>query len=212
MADTASAQHTHRERLAHDERRGEILSAVRAICAEDGAGELSVSAITKRVGCTRSLFYHYFPTKEAALEAVLDDAIERVIRRLRTWNESRTLGDIEGALDSIVPLLRSFVLDSRDIPVSLVTGGDSAIYTSFIHRIADRVATYICSSTVVDFARHHEVHIDHVYETFYMLITGIVMFIRTHPEISDETLKDMIASTLHIEGYTEKYRDRRPER
>ncbi len=65
---------------------------------------------------------------------------------------------------------------------------------------------------MVDFARYHEVRIDHVYETFYVLITGLVMYIRTHPDAPDDLIKDIVASTLHIEGYTEKYKDRRPER
>lgn len=54
--------------------------------------------------------------------------------------------------------------------------------------------------------------IDHLYETFYVLITGLVMFVRTHPDAPEETIKDIIASTLHIEGYTAKYPERRPER
>ena len=70
----------------------------------------------------------------------------------------------------------------------------------------------MCSSTVVDFAAHHEVQIDHLYETFYVLITGLIMFVRTHPDAPEGTIKDIIASTLHIEGYTAKYPERRPER
>ncbi|MFR3451892.1 MAG: hypothetical protein ACLTSX_10480 [Collinsella sp.] len=65
---------------------------------------------------------------------------------------------------------------------------------------------------MVDFAAHHEVRIDHLYETFYVLITGLIMFVRTHPDEPEGTIKDIIASTLHIEGYTAKYPERRPER
>ena len=54
--------------------------------------------------------------------------------------------------------------------------------------------------------------IDHLYETFYVLITGLIMFVRTHPDAPEGTIKDIIASTLHIEGYTAKYPERRPER
>ena len=46
------------KRCTYGERREEILQAVRETCAEDGVANLSVSAITKRAGCTRSLFYH----------------------------------------------------------------------------------------------------------------------------------------------------------
>ena len=36
------------------------------------------------------------------------------------------------------------------------------------------------------------------------------MYIRTHPDVPDETVKEIIASTLHIEGYTAKYSERKP--
>ncbi len=38
-------------------------------------------------GCTRSLFYHYFPTKEDALQAVLDLSIDSFVEQLTAWNE-----------------------------------------------------------------------------------------------------------------------------
>lgn len=99
----ASEAPGHHERLAHDDRRGDILAAVRSAIEEDGISRLSISSITKRVGCTRSLFYHYFPTKEDALPAVLDQSIDAFVERLIDWNASRVPGDIEGALDQAAP-------------------------------------------------------------------------------------------------------------
>lgn len=204
---------SHHERLAHDDRRGDILAAVRSAIEEDGISRLSISSITKRVGCTRSLFYHYFPTKEDALQAVLDQSIDAFVERLIDWNASRVPGDIEGALDQAAHLLKSMVCgDSDHTARSVAHGGDASLYASFVHRAADRTARYVCSSTVVDFAARHEVRIGHLYETFYVLITGLIMYVRTHPDAPEETIKDIIASTLHIEGYTAKYPERRPVR
>lgn len=203
----------HHERLAHDDRRDEILTAVRETVVEDGLSRLSISAVTKRAGCTRSLFYHYFPTKEDALQAVLDLSIDSFVEQLTAWNESRVAGDIEGSLDTIAHMLKNMVVNQNDVmSQSVIHSGNAALYASFVHRAADRLARYMCSSTVVDFAAHHEVRIDHLYETFYVLITGLVMFVRTHPDAPEETIKDIIASTLHIEGYTAKYPERKPER
>ena len=203
----------HHERLAHDDRRDEILTAVRETVVEDGLSRLSISAVTKRAGCTRSLFYHYFPTKEDALQAVLDLSIDSFVEQLTAWNGSRVAGDIEGSLDTIAHMLKNMVVNQNDVmSQSVIHSGNAALYASFVHRAADRLARYMCSSTVVDFAAHHEVRIDHLYETFYVLITGLVMFVRTHPDAPEETIKDIIASTLHIEGYTAKYPERRPER
>ena len=203
----------HHERLAHDDRRDEIIDAVRAVVAESGISRLSISAVTKRVGCTRSLFYHYFPTKEDALQAALDQSIDAFMAQLTEWNDQRVTGDIEGALNSAAHMLKTLVLQQDDaMPHTVATGGNAGLYATFVHRVADRTARYICESTVVDFAALHEVRIDHLYETFYVLITGLVMFVRANPDVPEETVKDIIASTLHIEGYTAKYPERRPTR
>lgn len=203
----------HHERLAHDDRRDEIIDAVRAVVAESGISRLSISAVTKRVGCTRSLFYHYFPTKEDALQAALDQSIDAFMAQLTAWNDQRVTGDIEGALNSAAHMLKTLVLQQDDaVPHTVATGGNAGLYATFVHRVADRTARYICESTVVDFAALHEVRIDHLYETFYVLITGLVMFVRANPDVPEETVKDIIASTLHIEGYTAKYPERRPTR
>lgn len=201
------------ERLAHDDRRDEILNAVRATILEDGISRFSISAATKRAGCTRSLFYHYFPTKEDALQAVLDQSIDSFVDRITAWNAERVAGDIEGALDAAAHMLKTMVLEQNDSATSSVArAGDGTMYASFVHRVADRTARYMCASTVVDFAAQHEVRIDHLYETFYVLITGLIMYVRTNPDAPEEVIKDIIASTLHIEGYTAKYPERRPER
>lgn len=206
-----SPGHARQSRHSHDVRRDEILQAVVDICSEEGIGRLSVSNVTSRIGCARSLFYHYFPSKEAALEAALDYTIDEFIARLRTWNEQRTFGDIEGALDGISQLLKTLVLEMPGISGSISQGGDAVLYTTFVNRVAERCARYICESTVVDFARYHEVLIDNVYETFYVLISGLILYIRSHQDVPVPVIKDIIACTLHIEGYTQKYRDRRPE-
>lgn len=191
---------------AGQRRREEILEAVRRTCTEEGAARLSVSAITKRAGCTRSLFYHYFPDKEAAVAAVMEEAIDGIIRELERWNASRVVGDIEGALNSVAPLFKRLVADNHDLPGAL-TSGSGALYGGFLHNATERVATYLCQTTVVDFERLHHMPIEHVYETFYTLVMGLLMYIRTHPDVEDETVKDIIASTLHIEKYTARYRE-----
>lgn len=209
MADT----HEHsRTRHSRDERRDEILRAVIDVCAEQGLARLSVSSVTARVGCTRSLFYHYFPSKEAAFDAALELTIDAFIDRLRAWDRERIPGDIEGALDGISSLLKTLVVETPDLSRSIAADGDAVLYTAFVDRVAERCARFICETTVVDFSRYHDVLIDHIYETFYVLISGLILFIRTHPDVEVTVIKDIIASTLHIEGFTQKYPERRPER
>ena len=201
-----------RARLAHDDRKQEIVQAVLAVCANQGIEHLSGSSVTQRAGCTRSLFYHYFPNKDAALAAALDHTIDLFIERLRTWNASRVQGDIEGALESISRLLIDMVVNSPELPRSILNNGDAVLYTAFVHKVAERCARYLCETTVIEFGKRHEILIDHVYETFYVLISGLILYIRSHADVSVDVVKDIIASTLHIEGFTSKYPERHPER
>lgn len=191
-----------RERHTHDDRKREILAAVRELCAAEGVGALSVSRITERVGCTRSLFYHYFPDKQAALDEALTDLVEDIVDRLRAWNSSRGTGDIEGSLASGAAVLKELVLGRNDLPLSLASSGDASLYTRLVDQIADRTARYMIESTVRDYARLHSVRIEHVYETFYVLITGLIMFIKTNPDVPDRVLVDIIASSLHVKRNT----------
>ena len=200
VVDAIPASDSAAKRLTGDERRREILDAVRTVSSELGVSHLSVSAVTKRAGCTRSLFYHYFADMDAAVTAVMDEAIDGFISELEQWNAGRTVGDIEGALDTVAPLFKRLVASGHELP-STLTSSSGALYGGFLHNVVQRVAQYIA---------HHELRIDHVYETFYTLIMGLLMYIRTHPDVPDETVKEIIASTLHIEGYTAKYPERKP--
>ena len=62
-----TAAPTISKRLPGDERRRRILKAVRIVSAERGVSHLSVSAVAKQAGCTRSLFYHYFSDMDLSL-------------------------------------------------------------------------------------------------------------------------------------------------
>ena len=47
------------------DRRDEIVDAARSLYEEKGLSRTTIQDITARVGVTRSLFYHYFPNKDA---------------------------------------------------------------------------------------------------------------------------------------------------
>lgn len=183
-------------------RRDDIVEAARQLYEERGLSRTTVQAITERVGVTRTLFYHYFPDKEAVTSAVLDDYVADYLEALQLWNESRRPGDIEHALESVVKLLRLGVFEHDAFRLSLASKENAELYLEFLNRVADRTASYIVNTTVRDYDAAHGVRINHVYETFYILIVGMVSFIRRHPEADDEVLKDLIAQTLHMERGT----------
>ena len=186
----------------HAARRTSIVDAARQLYEEKGLSRTSVQDITNRVGVTRTLFYHYFPDKDAVTSAVLDDYIGDYLEALEHWNAQRQRGNIEHALESVVRILRLGVFENDPFKRSLATRENSALYLEFLNRVADRTASYIVETTVRDYGALHEIRIDHVYETFYVLIVGVVGYVRRHPEASDEVIKDIIAQTLHMDRGT----------
>lgn len=181
------------------QRRAGIVQAARDLYEEKGLSRTSVQDIATRMGVTRSLFYHYFPDKEAVTSAVLDTYIDDFIEALQYWNAQRKAGRIEDALDSIVRLLRTALFNEDSFQSSLASRENASLYIEFVNRVADRVATYMLETTVEDYRQLHIVRIDHVYETFYTLILGILGFLRTHPDADDALVKDLIAQTLHMD-------------
>ena len=183
----------------YEQRRSDIVEAARQLYEERGLSRTSVKDIAERAGITRSLFYHYFPDKQAVTSAVLDDFVEDYIEALSIWNDERMTGEIEQALDGVVRVLRVSVFEGSSFRRALDTRENAALYIEFINRVADRTARYIVDTTVRDYSELHSVSIVHLYETFYILILGICGYIRTHQDVSNEVLKDIIAQSLHME-------------
>ena len=185
------------------DRKREFVACANELIEERGLAKTSVSAITERMGVTRTLFYHYFPSKEDLINTILDSYVDEFVVELKKWNKNRTEGDIEESLDSIVVLLRNLLFNNNSAHTSfrraLATSENASLYLRFINRAADATASYIVETTVADFNRLHKVRIDHIYETFYMLVLGIVGYVRQYPKTSDDVLKDLIAQTLHFE-------------
>lgn len=197
---TEQAQETTRAARS-DTRRAEIISVARDLYEEKGLSRTSVRDITDRVGVTRSLFYHYFSDKDAVTLAILDDMIDEYIDELAHWNKERQEGRINDALTSIVRLLRMKLFEKDSFHRALATGENAALYLEFVNRVAHHSATYLIDNTVQDYEKLHEIRIQHLYETFYMLVLGVIGYLRTHPETDDSVIADVIAQTLYLDRH-----------
>lgn len=180
-------------------RRAEIIEAARDLYAEQGLSRTSVKDITERLGVTRSLFYHYFPNKQAVTSAVLDAYVDEFVEALHHWNDGRQEGQIDDALASIVRIMRLGLFENDAFRADLASRENAALYLEFLNRAADHTASYIIQSTVQDYAALHPVRIEHLYETFYILILGVIGYLRKHPDADDQVIVDVIAQTLHMD-------------
>ncbi|MEV0675128.1 TetR family transcriptional regulator C-terminal domain-containing protein [Actinosynnema sp. NPDC050436] len=67
----------------HEQRRDDIASAVLEVVADSGLAAVSLSSVAARAGISQGRVQHYFPTKEALLEAAFDHANARSAARIR---------------------------------------------------------------------------------------------------------------------------------
>ncbi len=183
----------------NDVRRAQIIAAARDLYEERGLSHTTVKDITERVGVTRTLFYHYFPDKDAVTSAVIDDYTQDYVEALANWNDERIEGDIDHALSTIVRLLRIGLFEDDTFHVALSSRENAALYLEFVNRVADETTRYIIDTTVRDYADLHDIRIEHLYETFYVLILGVIGYLRRHPDADDTVIADVIAQTLHMD-------------
>lgn len=181
-----------------DARRAQIVTAARGLILEHGFSRLTVSDIAAGLGMTRSLFYHYFPGKDALADAVLDDVIGEILQRLEAWNATRPIGNVDSFVDDVTRLTRTIIADESPFSRRMVAEGNAELYLKFIDRAADRIADYLGEATARDFEVLHDRPISNMHETLFMLIVGLISLIRSHPDIPDATLRTIVAQTLHI--------------
>jgi AcrR family transcriptional regulator len=184
---------------AQDLRRAAFVAAARELYESKGHSRTTVKDIADRLGVTRSLFYHYFSDKDAITAEVLDDYVNDFIEALQHWNAQRQRGDVGKALKDVLHIFRNAIFERDAFRRDLANSENAALYLSFTQRVADRIARYIVSTTVPEYAHYHQVEIDHVYETFYVLIVGLIALLRAYPDISDEVIWTLSAQALHLD-------------
>ena len=62
----------------------------------------------------------------------------------------------------------------------------------------DALVDTIITTTVADYAARHRIEIDHVRETFFVLIHGLIGLVRSHPDVPDAVLGDLVRQTLRL--------------
>lgn len=194
-------------RVGATTRRGEvprirssaIISCSRELFEEQGISKTSMKEVAERVGVSRGLIYHYFPDKETLVDAILDDYISDIIECLKTWDAGRIHGDVEGSLRSCLLLLRRCLFDRSALRNDPGLIENARLYNRFSDRIISSVVDAVMASTVPDYAAHYPILIDDLWETFYVLVTGLIGITRAHPEVSDEVLFRVAWQTLRLE-------------
>lgn len=92
-----------------DRRRERILEVVAELIRTEPFDQISIAEITRRAEVTRPAFYFYFPTKGAAVAALMEGLFPEFMEAASVWYEHRAADQVEGlreGMESTVTLWR----------------------------------------------------------------------------------------------------------
>ena len=184
-----------------DERRDEIRTAARALFSERGIAKTSITDVAGRVGVTRGLVYHYFADKDVLVQDVLDADITEFVESIRAWDSAREVGNIERALTDCIAIFRHHLHDAGLLRADLHRPENAGLYNQFVDRAVVAIVNCFRATTVEAYARLHDLEIGHVYETFYVLVYGLIGLTRSKPDIEDRVLIGIVRQTLHLPAH-----------
>ena len=85
-----------------EERRAEIVETARRLFVERGFAETPISAIVREMRVSQGVFYYYFPSKNAVIDAIVEDYIASLETRARSIVDDphlTPLGKLEALAD-----------------------------------------------------------------------------------------------------------------
>lgn len=180
------------------ERRQEILDAARELFRENGLSRTTYGDVAARLGITRGLVYHYFPTRDHLVEAALDQFTGEVVAAVADWDAARNKGHVAENLRSAMALLRRLVSVEDPFARDLDHPENARAYALFLDRVVEAVTDQIQASTVQEYEANYGIEIAYVRETFLVLIYGLIALVRSRPDISDDALFAITWQTLHL--------------
>src|SRR5919107_588062 len=92
-------------RMDVDERRAQLLERGAELFTSHPYEELSMSKIAAEVGISKSLLYHYFPSKQAFFEATLSAWADELRERTAPDPELPPLGQLQRSLDGFLGMV-----------------------------------------------------------------------------------------------------------
>jgi len=129
------------------DRRARILRALEDLLEEQPFGEIRIGQITARANVTRPGFYFYFPTKAAAVAALLEELLEATLAMATAWYAGEPddpLGALRDGMVGTVELWREHARLFRAMTEAARTDGEvgalwAAWSSAFVERVTVRI-------------------------------------------------------------------------
>ncbi len=185
--------------MEHDDRRAAFVAAAFELFEERGISQTSIVDIANKVGVARSLFYHYFPNKNAITGAVINYRVDTFIEQLREWTRMQHGQDTYSSLVGAVGIIRSFLQGSNTLSGAVMREDDAMLFQRFAFESATRLAEHFVHPKNTKGSLASISNVRHPRETFYMLSIGVISFMNHEPDVSDEVIADVVVDTLHID-------------
>jgi AcrR family transcriptional regulator len=144
-----TGQGTGRREERKAENRAKLLAAARKVFAEKGVGEATARDIVRETDLATGTFYNYFADKDAAFQALLDDASEKsraMAREQRTAPgrslEERVAGAYRTYFEWAVSERELFAVFRRNAGLITFTPGEEGMFESGISEMFEDFAAW----------------------------------------------------------------------
>jgi AcrR family transcriptional regulator len=141
-ASGARAARASRTRLDVDERRAQLLAVGMEVFGAQDYDAVSIDEIARRLGISKGLLYHYFPTKKDFFAASVEAAAEQLLERTQI---DERLPPPERLRQGLTAYLR-FVEGYRATFVALMRGRSSGSIAKILERTRQRLLDRIVTS------------------------------------------------------------------
>ena len=177
-------------RLKAEERRRQLLERGAELFARHSYDELSMREIARKVGVSKPLLYHYFPSKQAFFEATLAQAAEQLRARTEPDPTLPPLDQLRGSLEAFLELIDDNALAYSKLMQSLSSVPE---VRELVEDVRTRTAARILEGIYPDGAPPKA---RAAVNGWLWFMDGACLNWIEHRDISREELRDLLLGTL----------------
>ena len=181
-----------------DKRRDQFVMAALELFTQKGIAGTTIGDISDRVGVARSLFYHYFPNKDAIVDAVVDNRVDDFVEQFENWGVEYDHNHSRQSLERVIAHLRSYLSDPNSFSSIVTRENNLILRRQFSVQSAKRLSQNYARKKERMPLQAGQAHLSHPRESFYIVIVGLISLMAQSPQTSDQVLVDVVAETMHI--------------
>lgn len=187
-----------------DERRAQLLERGAELFTSHPYEELSMSKIAAEVGISKSLLYHYFPSKQAFFEATLSAWAEQLRERTEVDPQLPPLEQLTKSLDGFlsmveenavayrnlmesaagVPEIRELIAEVRQVTAERILGGLYPGEAPPKARIAVSGWLWFMDGACLDWTRHRDISRRELRDLLLGVLMGSLLAADAVPDVS----------------------------